>query len=139
MSDTTIDNIVEFDPKEFKAMCPDPAFAKLADITFESMFENACLLIDNTPSSPVPYKPRKRILYLATAHFVTLFGVRGADAVGRVASASEGSVSASFEGLGAVSGTKAFWQQTQYGSLYWQATLQWRQMIYVPHPRHKKY
>ena len=56
--------------------------------------------------------------------------------VGRVASASEGSVSVSLEYASSTSVNQAWFFQTPYGAQFWQATAAYRQMRYVaPMPR----
>jgi hypothetical protein len=74
---------------------------------------------------------------MVVAHLGTLSGVltpagQGSTAtqVGRVSSASEGSVSASMD-MGQQSKNAAFWLQTQYGATFWQATAKYRTMRYV--------
>lgn len=121
--------VVVFDPEAFKAEYP--VFADVPDAALGRMFRVACLLVDNTPASPIPLtgpeplpEPRRELLYLALAHMQELEG-RGMDVVGRVASASQGSVSVSFETLGG-NDSAQWWQQTQYGALFWRASLPYR-------------
>lgn len=121
---------VIFDPQAFKAKYI--RFAALPDAALETAFENACLLVDNTERSRIPFKPRHKLLELATAH-VMLLEQRGAETVGRVASAGQGSTNASFEGLAPASGSAAYWEQTQYGALFWRASRPYRRFFYVPH------
>lgn len=120
---------VVFDPQAFRAGYP--RFAQLADAALEMAFENACLLVDNTSRSLIPFKPRHRLLFLATAHILIL-DQRGAETVGRVASAAQGSTNASFEGLAPASSSAAYWQQSQYGALFWKACAPYRRFFYVP-------
>lgn len=54
--------------------------------------------------------------------------------VGRVAGANEGSVSVQTENQYAP-GSPQWYQQTQYGSMYWQMTAPYRTMRYIPGPR----
>jgi len=55
--------------------------------------------------------------------------------VGRTSSATEGSVSASFDfAAGAGSESAAFFNQSQYGAAFWQATLNLRSFRYVAGP-----
>ena len=53
--------------------------------------------------------------------------------VGRISSASVGSVSVSTENAGATQ-SASWYQQTQYGSTYWAMTASFRTMRYVPGP-----
>lgn len=121
--------VVVFDPVAFKAEYP--RFAGVPDAALNRLFRTACLLVDNTPGSPIPLtgpeplpEPRRELLYLAVAHMQELEN-RGMDTVGRVASAAQGSVNVSFETLGG-SDAAQWWQQTQYGALFWRASLPYR-------------
>jgi hypothetical protein len=77
------------------------------------------------------------LLNLVTAHLVQLMAPKpdGTNAdgsvVGRITNASEGSVSAAFE-MPNQPQSAAWWQQTQFGATYWQATAQFRTMRYSP-------
>jgi len=68
------------------------------------------------------------LLYMLTAHIAALnSGVSGQPApqtVGRITSASEGSVSLSVEMK--TSNSAAWYMQTKYGAAYWQASLPYR-------------
>jgi hypothetical protein len=78
---------------------------------------------------------RQLLLGLLTAHIAKLFapinGVPSPDFVGRLASASEGSVSTSFDFPG-VTPNSAWYMQTKYGAMYWAMTARYRSMRYVP-------
>lgn len=99
--------------------------------------EAASLFLDPGPCSPVQY-PTKRgvLLNLIVAHMAQLYlqQAEGNTLVGRVASASEGSVSVSTDALG-LPGAAAYWAQTPYGLQVWQATAFMRQARYVAAPR----
>ncbi|WP_369788316.1 DUF4054 domain-containing protein [Rouxiella sp. WC2420] len=116
--------IVEFDSSEFTGIYPRFA-GVLTDPQLNQAFDVACLLLDNTNASVVPYDPdngvkdRKTILYLLVCHMATM-ALWGDGQSGPIASASEGSVSVSFSVPDA---TNASWfKQTPCGSMYWQAT-----------------
>lgn len=93
--------------------------------------EAAALYLDNTECSPVQdVTARTHLLYLMTSHLAALSGALnpgGAPSglVGRVSSATEGSVSVSTD-MGAVPGSVAWYQQTSYGLSFWQASKQYR-------------
>jgi hypothetical protein len=74
---------------------------------------------------------------LVVAHLAAMrFGVNGqppSPLVGRISSASEGSVSVSADMAGA-SASAAWWNQTTYGATAWQATNKYRRATYVPGP-----
>jgi hypothetical protein len=71
-----------------------------------------------------PYNPdkgiytRQNLLYLATCHLITL-GLWPVGQNGRIASASQGSVSTSFDLLKTNSLVGSWWLQTPCGSQYW--------------------
>lgn len=121
--------VVVFDPQEFREAYPrfvDPKTGQplLTDAQLRQAFDVACLLLDNTDSSPVPYDPvhgvmiRKTLLYLLVCHLATL-SLWPMGQAGPVASATEGTVSISFsvpQNTG-----KAFYAQTPCGQTFWQA------------------
>ena len=111
---------VSFDLEEFRQIYPQ--FAAIGDAQLENAFAVACLVVDNSERSPVPYNPpavttRKTVLYLLVCHLSTL-EQRGGGTVGGLASASQGSVSASFKGIDSAGGE--WFNQTQYGATAWQ-------------------
>lgn len=76
-------------------------------------------------------------LYLLTSHIAWLMMPRAGQAaggVGRIASASEGSVSVSFDWAGSGTPNESWFLQTQYGALYWMMTSGFRTAHYVPRP-----
>ena len=89
-------------------------------------------IVNNTQCSFVESPcERKRLLYLLTAHILTLTN-RGAGNVGTLTGAHEGSVgvnysTASIDKLGA-----GWFGQTQYGLLFWQLAAKYLSGFYVP-------
>lgn len=127
---------VTFDPAAFKARYPE--FAAVADLTLTAFFNEATLYLSNL-DSPVPDMTRRLTLFnMLTAHIASLAGVLSADGqpkpVGRITSASEGSVSASFDDVAATPGSGPWYRQTQYGAAFWQATTGLRSFGYVACP-----
>lgn len=122
--------IAQFSAVAFKARYPE--FAAVADIGLSACFDEAGLYLNNTDASPVPLIPRRMtLLNMLTAHIAALGGMLGdgqAKPVGRVTSAGEGSVSASFDYQ--VVGSAAWFAQTQYGASFWQATTSLRGFKY---------
>ena len=119
--------VVEFAPSEFLEAYPQ--FAPngkqlLLDGQLRQAFDVACLLLNNSDRSPVPYYPEKGImirrtfLWLIVCHLCTLALWQPGQS-GPLASATEGSVSVSFS-IPNVTG-KEYWSQTPCGSTYWQA------------------
>lgn len=101
-------------------------------------FARACNFISNTPMSPIQDIPtRTTLLYLATAHIAalnaTLNGQAPTGLVGRISSATEGSVSVSTDLQ--VPGSAAWWGQTRYGYECWSAMAPYRTFRYAPNPR----
>lgn len=105
----------------------------------EALWEEATLYVDNSPRSRIrDVKHRAIILGLVTAHIarlrVPINGVESSPLVGRINSASEGSVSVGTE-LPGMPGGSAWFAQTKYGLMAWQAMAQYRTAIYVRGPR----
>lgn len=120
---------VVFDKARFQTAYPE---VQAADAQLEMWFVQAESLLDNTGRSIVK-KPEERemLLFLLVRHFAALNerAVQGG-LVGRIASASEGSVSVSAD-MGAVGGNAAWYLQTPYGATYWQLTAKYRRFRYV--------
>lgn len=120
---------VVFDKARFQTAYPE---VRAADAQLEMWFAQAESLLDNTSRSIVK-KPEERemLLFLLVRHFAAL-AERAAQGglVGRIASASEGSVSVSAD-MGAAIGNAAWYLQTPYGATYWQLTAKYRRFRYV--------
>lgn len=116
-----------------------PEFAPVPEGTAVLYFNEATLYLRNDGTGPVTSPTfQLMMLNMLTAHLAWLAGWgRGAvpitpsGVVGRIASATEGSVSVSVENNYAP-GSAQWFQQTPYGAAYWQATAPYRQMRYVP-------
>ena len=126
---------VVFDPTAFKARYPE--FAAVPDATLTACFMEAGLYLSNADNSPVQNLTRRATLFnMLTAHVAYLGGLLSADGmprpVGRVSQASEGSVSAAFEGP--PPGSAQWFQQSQYGAAFWQATSGLRGFRYLAQP-----
>ena len=126
---------VVFDPTAFKARYPE--FAAVADATLTACFTEAGLYLSNADNSPVQNITRRATLFnMLTAHVAYLGGLLSADGmprpVGRVSQAGEGSVSAAFEGP--PPGSAQWFQQSQYGASFWQATSSLRGFRYLAQP-----
>lgn len=126
--------VVVFDPAAFFGRFPE--FAQANPDTLTALFNEATLVLDNTDASIVQQiEQRQPLLWLLTAHLAALnIGVNGqapSQLVGRIASASEGSVSVSADN-GAQPAKAAWFMQTKYGAEYWQLTAGLRTAHYVP-------
>lgn len=134
---------VVFDYSEWAAAYPLEA-AYTTQPVAENYFLIATGLLDNTDGSPVPYDPaatppvliRKNALYLLVSHIAVLNSPARASTglVGRISSASEGSVSVQTS-LNVKSGTAEYYAQTPWGLLFWQMTSAYRRGFYAPGPQ----
>lgn len=127
--------VVVFDPAAFKARYPE--FASVANETLSACFGDAGLYLSNKDDSIVQDVTRRAMLLnMLTAHIAALGGALSADGlplpVGRTSSASQGTVSATFEYM--TPGTQAWFVQTQYGAAFWQATSSLRGFRYIARP-----
>lgn len=102
----------------------------------QSYFDEAGLYLNNTPLSIVRDVGKRAVLLgMLTAHLALLNlptsqgGLGGS--VGRVSSASRGSVSISTD-FGPQTADAAWFNQTQPGAAFWVATRYLRQMAFVP-------
>jgi hypothetical protein len=97
----------------------------------------------NDGDSMYPYEPsqgiytRKNLLYLATCHLLSL-SLWSPGQPGRVASATQGSVSTSFDLLKANSLVGQWWTQTPCGAQYWVQSAPYRKggRVYIPRDYH---
>ena len=124
--------IVTFDPSEFRAIYPGYSDeVKYTDEYLSSYFDIATNFIPNTDTSFVPYDPehnitiRATLLNYVTCHLLGLADLPNGQA-GRVASASQGSVSTSFDLLSGKSNAAQWWMQTQCGAMAWQLMARYR-------------
>lgn len=116
-----------------------PEFSSVNPTQLAALFVEAGLYLNNTPCSPVRCLTRRgMLLNMLVAHIAFIGGLLSADGqprpVGRVSQATEGTVSASFAGVMPTPGTGDWFQQSQYGSAFWQATTSVRGMRYIPNP-----
>jgi hypothetical protein len=132
--------IAVFNPATFIGRYPEFTAAYSANPTlFASMFSEAGLYLNNTDCSIVQdVTLRGTLLNMITAHIAFLSGLLTADGqprpVGRVSAANEGAVGATFDFTPATPGTGAWFQQSQYGAAFWQATTCYRGMKYFANP-----
>lgn len=131
------DGVVTFDYGIWSAVYPNlvPSISEPAATIYWSQAE---LFLDNSAASPIQnLTTRAQILGMITAHIATLFGVVNGNSpsglVGRIASASEGSVNVAVEMPGPMSA--AWFNQTPYGAMAWMAMAPFRQALYVAAPQ----
>lgn len=138
---------VVFSVTDFVAMFPEfkdvpgPRLALYFDIA-DGFFKNE----GSNPAYGSGLDRMTRLSYLVTAHIAQLLSPRDASGapgaagaptglVGRITSASEGSVSVSTELPGGGDGpTEGFFSQTAYGLMFWAATAQYRTARYIAQP-----
>lgn len=102
-------------------------------------FAEACIVCDNTSSSLIQDNSvggaRELILNYLVAHIAKLFatvnGVAPSPIVGRINSATQGSVSVQAD-MGTTPFTAAWFMQTQYGASAYQLMAPWRTARYRP-------
>lgn len=134
--------IVQFSAPEFVGLWPQ--FAGLPNPAMAQQFVFATLLLKNSCASAVQdANERLQLLYMLTAHLCILnVGTDDGNGdatpaqgmVGRIANATEGSVTVAAEYSSEVTQSEAFYIQTQPGALFWQATASYRTMHYVGAP-----
>lgn len=129
-----------WNPGIFLARYPEFTAAYNANqAKFASYFIEAGLYLSNCPTSPVQDVNRRLLLLnMLVAHISFINGDLSADGqtrpVGRVSDASEGSVSAAFDFTPATPGTGPWFNQSQYGAAFWQATTSLRGFKYSARP-----
>ena len=126
--------VAVFDYHKFRARYPE--FQTISEDSAGECWNEAGLYFDNTDASPVvDVEVRRMLLSMLTAHICAMnFGANGQPAsglVGRITSATEGSVSVAAD-MGAVAGSQAWFAQTKYGAAFWQATARYRAFLYYP-------
>lgn len=128
---------VTFDYDAWKLRYPE--FDATVDATAAGYcFDEACLYLNNTASSPVwDLNVRRQYLWMITAHIAQLqYGsslVPKSGLVGRIEQAAEGSVNVTVR-YPELSALAAWFAQTQYGASYWAASTGFRVFRYRPGP-----
>lgn len=126
-------HIVDFDVAAWSAAYPTLA-KDLTPGQAQGYFDLACLSLNNTAASLVrDLNERRVLLWLLVAHQAQLGAMssQSGGMVGRVSSASRGSVSVSSD-THSLPRDAGWFGQTQYGLTYWQATVKYRQMRMIP-------
>ncbi len=116
----------ELDISSFRAAYPGLTEAKISDEELETLWASIMALLgDGEGNFPYPKATIKAILYAALCHLATLH-TNGMDQPGRIASATEGSVSTSFDFIKTNSEVGDWWMQTKCGALFWMMTKRYR-------------
>lgn len=115
-----------------------PEFAAVPFGRTALLFDMAqCTLLDNSCGSPVTDMCyRTHLFYLLVGHLLLLLGNNPTQPdntpPGRINSATEGTITSSFEYLIPPGSMSAAWYlQTKYGAMYWTATVRFRSLRYV--------
>jgi Protein of unknown function (DUF4054) len=136
--------VVIFNPSIFTTLYPE--FLGIAQPMLQFNFDRATLQLNNTCQSRVQNAVERQVLLgLLTAHITFLTNGTNTGGsnpiispppgvVGRIANASEGSVSVGAEFDMSGNPSQAYYVQTKYGTEYWQATAKYRQPVYVAAP-----
>ena len=119
------------------------AEGKLTEATVTATSGSVASWLKADDSSIYPYDPangvytRKVLLYLATCHLLPL-DLWGNGQGGRIASASQGSVSTSFDLIKTNSLIGQWWLQTPCGSRYWVESASYRKggRVYITKHHH---
>jgi hypothetical protein len=118
-----------------------PEFTSVGAPLATQYWNEATLYHANDGSGPVTtVGAQQTLLNMVTAHIAARYATLGGTAPspmqppGRISSASEGSVSASFD-LNVPAGSAQWWAQSKYGLDYWTAMAPYRRMRYRPGPR----
>ena len=137
-----VHGVVQFDNAEFIAAWPE--FTGIPSGKNQNAFNLATLLLNNSCGSIVcDANVRMTLLYILTAHVGFLVNGTNDGAgnvnppyqvVGRLASATEGTVTAATEYSSEVGQSEAFYIQSKYGAMFWQMTAQYRTMHYIAPP-----
>lgn len=129
--------VVSFNYEDWIAIYPE--FKNVTPQSALQYFNIATIYHRNDGFGPVSQPPvQAALLNMMTAHVAKLFGGTTGGVptglVGRIAHASEGSVSVEAD-MGPVTANQAWFMQTPYGAAYWQATAAYRTFRYRPDPR----
>ena len=131
--------VVAFDPTAWKLIYSE--FAYLTDPQATNYFNQAAMIHRNDGGGPVVIaKQQTDLLNMLTAHVAKLFapsasGQPASPLVGRISQAAEGTVNVTAEYASQISQSMAWFVQTQYGAMYWQATAPFRTARYIPNDR----
>lgn len=119
---------IVFSPSLFRSLYPQfEDETVFTDTVLTAAFDEAVQILGND-NSVLPFDPQKNVftrqiaLYKATCHILTLQYLTE-DAPGRISSATQGSVSTSFDLLKTGSYTGDWWAQTACGRALWMLLL----------------
>lgn len=109
-----------FDPADFRLRRPE--FKDITDAELWQAWDEATAFFPYARYYPTNPAKAKVVMYLLVCHLLTL-GLWGKDGQpGRVASATEGTVSISFTALSGAGNDEQFFDQTPCGQKFWMLT-----------------
>jgi uncharacterized protein DUF4054 len=131
--------VVIFNYAIWAAQYPELA-SSVSEPQAEGYFNQATLYVDNQATSIITDATvggaRETILYMVVSHIAALLASINGNApsplVGRISNATEGTVSVATEMPTTVS--SAWFMQTKYGAMAWQAMAPYRTASYIPRP-----
>ncbi len=118
-----------------------PEFGAVNEPQAQDFFTEATLYLRNDGTGPVRDPAQQlMLLNMLVAHIAALStanadGSASGGIVGRIASATEGSVSVTAAEMPAEGSLAAWFQMTPYGLSFWSATAPLRMARYIPGPR----
>jgi hypothetical protein len=135
MSYSSQPGVAVFSYDTWSARYPELAWS-VDEVLANAYFDEATLYLSNTACSPISNPVRRLlILNMITAHIAQLNapinGEESSQLVGRISSASTGSVSVSAEYHAPANGSEAWFNTTKYGAAAWAATASLRTFRYV--------
>ena len=114
------------DVDAFRECYPALTEERISDEQIENLFGVvSAMLGDGEGNFPYPEATIQAILFSALCHLVTL-SLNDSESPSRIASASEGSVSVSFENVTWQGEDASWWSLTRCGSLFWILTKKYR-------------
>lgn len=134
-------SVVVYDALTFAARFPELAGVSQTQLTW--YWQLAGDYVNNTDCSIVPYDPpncllRSDALYLTVAHLAKIFGTNGSiqpsPIVGRISTATEGSVSVG-TAVDLKSQAAQWWLSSPYGFAVWQLLAPYRTALYIGRPQ----
>lgn len=126
-------NIFVFDPTTFKLAYPQ--FKNFTDEQLEWFFEEVeGTVLDNSETSCLSVKLRKKLFYWLVAHQAELQGrinSGNSSLVGRVSTATQGTVSISTDFTSSPTAMSQWLNQTPYGQKYYAFTSPYRSVLLI--------
>ena len=116
----------ELDFEAFRSAYPAFSEEKVSEAQLSASWDEVKVLLgDGEGNFPYPEQTIKAILFAALCHLLTL-KTSSIEQPSRIASATEGSVSTSFENLQVKTDSGAWWNLTKCGALFWAMTMRYR-------------